>query len=61
MLNVLLIQIEMAFYYLNLLLSMVHVVQSSRDHLKLIIQSLITFHRCSLIVYFDTIRAHQCS
>ena len=35
-LNVLLIQIQMAFYYLHLLLSMVHIVHSSRDHLKLI-------------------------
>ena len=33
-LNILLIQIKMAFYYHHLLLSMVHVVHSSPDHLS---------------------------
>ena len=53
-LNVLIIQIKMAFYYLHLLLSMVHVVHSSRDHLQLIKEfykkRYMEFHRCASIV-----------
>ena len=37
-LNVLLIQIKMVFHHFHLLLSTVHVVHSSRDELKLIIE-----------------------
>ena len=54
-LNVLIIQIKMAFYYLHLLLSMVHVVHSSRDHLQLIKE----FYKKDIWSFIDVLQLYQ--
>ena len=45
----------MAFYYLHLLLSMVHVVHSSRDHLQFIKE----FYKKDIWSFIDVLQLYQ--